>query len=73
MSDEYLEEHFQPRFWYMPKGSTWKWKANAMCALIADKNPKAGQLITPFLDHENPELQKTAKWAINHIKENHHN
>lgn len=69
--DEYLEEHFQPRFWYMPKGSTWKWKANAMCALIADKNPKADQLITPFLNHENPELQKTAAWALKQINHNH--
>lgn len=67
LEDSFLEEHFQPRFWYMPKGSTWKWKANAMCALITEKNPKAKELIMPYLDHPDENLQKTASWALKHI------
>lgn len=64
LDDDYLEEHFQPRFWYMPKGSTWKWKANAMCALLTEKNPDTPSLIRPYLAHANENLKKTAAWAL---------
>lgn len=67
LPDEFLEAHFQPRFWYMPKGSTWKWKANAICAILSSNVPNKQQFIEPYLSHPNPQLQKVAQWALQHI------
>ena len=68
LSDEYLEEYFQPKFWYMPKGSAWKWKCNAMCALIREDPEKAAELIPPYLDHPEEVIRNTAKWALEMLK-----
>lgn len=67
LTDDFLEERFQPRFWYMPPGTAWKWKANAMCALIHEKHPRAKQLIEPYAHHENESLKKVAKWSLEQI------
>ena len=72
LSDEYLEEHFQPKFWYMPKGSAWKWKCNAMCALITEDPEKAAELIPSYLDHPEEMIRKTAQWALQKLSEMQH-
>lgn len=64
MDYKFLEEIMQPKFWYIQKDSVWKWKTNAINAMINDYKEQYREYIFCACNDSNAKVREMAEWAI---------
>lgn len=64
MDYKFLEEVMQPKFWYIDKASVWKWKVNAINAMVNDYKEQYREHILYACNDSNSKVREMAEWAI---------
>lgn len=68
MDYEFLENVMQPKFWYIPKADVWKWKVNAINAMLNNYKDEYIDTIDAARKDSHEKVREMAEWAINQIK-----
>lgn len=63
----WLESALQPKLWYIPKNKVWKYKINALNAMLNHYTPEYLSAIKAACLDECIEVQNMAKWVLNQI------
>ncbi|MDR1617113.1 MAG: epoxyqueuosine reductase [Syntrophomonadaceae bacterium] len=63
MDYETLENIIQPKFWYIKKENVWKWKMNALNAMLNNYKDEYSKYIDPALNDPNENVRKMAAWV----------
>lgn len=64
MDYAFLEGDMQRKFWYIKKSDVWKWKTNAINAMINDYKQEYKELIYDVCNDDNVKVREMAEWAI---------
>ncbi|MDR3594952.1 4Fe-4S double cluster binding domain-containing protein [Clostridium sp.] len=64
MDYKFLEEVMQPKFWYIPTADVWKWKVNAINAMVNDYKDEYKEHILYACNDSNSKVKEMAHWAI---------
>ena len=64
MDYSFLEEVMQPKFWYIEKVDVWKWKVNAINAMVNDYKEQYREHILYACNDSNSKVREMAEWAI---------
>lgn len=64
MDYDFLENVMQPKFWYIPKNDVWKWKVNAINAMVNDYKAEYKEHILYACKDSNSKVREMAHWAI---------
>lgn len=64
MDYTFLEEVMQPKFWYIQKTDVWKWKTNAINAMVNDYKEEYREYILYACKDSNAKVREMAGWAI---------
>ncbi|EHJ00083.1 putative Fe-S protein [Clostridium sp. DL-VIII] len=67
MDYEFLENVMQPKFWYIPKDDVWKWKVNAINAMVNDYKDQYKDSIYEACKDEHEKVREMAEWAIHKL------
>jgi epoxyqueuosine reductase len=59
-----LEQVIQPKFWYIEKGDVWKWKINAINAMVNNYKEQYKESIYGACNDSNAKVREMAQWAI---------
>jgi epoxyqueuosine reductase len=62
-----IEDHLAAKFFYIKKESLWRWKLNAINALVNDYTDGGEALIKNALNDEYEIVREKAKWALGKI------
>jgi epoxyqueuosine reductase len=64
-----IEKHLVQKFFYIKKESLWRWKMNAINAMINDNDYKEeyGKYIRNALEDEYEIVREKAQWALNKL------
>jgi epoxyqueuosine reductase len=62
--DSFLENTLQPKFWYIRQNDLWKWKVNAINAMVNSYRDKYQECILNALDDNQPKVREMAQWAV---------
>ena len=60
----FLEQVIQPKFWYIKKEDVWKWKTNAINAMVNDYKGEYQESIYAACNDSNAKVREMAQWAI---------
>jgi epoxyqueuosine reductase len=60
-----IEKILMPRYFYLKERNLWKWKVNALNALLNDWKPEYADVAKIMLSDENQQVQEKAAWALN--------
>jgi epoxyqueuosine reductase len=63
----FLEEKLQPKFWYIRQSDVWKWKTNAINAMVNTYGDKYRDCILDAQNDSHPKVRETAQWAIRRL------
>lgn len=64
MDYKFLEDVMQPKFWYIEKADVWKWKVNAINAMMNDYKEKYREFIYNARNDSHVKVREMAEWAI---------
>jgi len=64
MDYSFLEEVMHPKFWYIEKADVWKWKVNAINAMVNDYKEQYKESLYVACNDNNVKVREMAKWAI---------
>jgi epoxyqueuosine reductase len=64
MDYSFLEEVMQAKFWYINKEDVWKWKVNAINAMVNDYQEKYKKYIVAARKDSHEKVREMARWAI---------
>jgi epoxyqueuosine reductase len=64
MDYQELDRDIQKKFWYIPSGKLWKWKINALNAIVNNYAPKYFKVIENACSDANENVRKMAEWAM---------
>jgi epoxyqueuosine reductase len=64
MDYTFLEKVMQPKFWYIQKTDVWKWKTNAINAMVNDYKKQYREYILYACNDSNAKVREMAEWAI---------
>jgi len=64
MDYDFLENVMQPKFWYIPKNDVWKWKVNAINAMVNDYKEQYREHLLYACKDSNSKVREMAEWAI---------
>ena len=64
MDYSFLEEVMQSKFWYIEKADVWKWKVNAINAMVNDYKEQYREHILYACNDSNSKVREMAQWAI---------
>lgn len=67
MDYEFLENVMQPKFWYIPKEDVWKWKVDAINAMVNNYKEKYKKSIYEACKDSHEKVREMAEWAINKL------
>ncbi|WP_371380123.1 epoxyqueuosine reductase [Sporomusa aerivorans] len=68
MDYSFLEEKVQPKFWYIDKQDVWKWKVNAINAMVNDYQEHYKEYILKACYDSNEKVREMAAWAIKKLE-----
>jgi epoxyqueuosine reductase len=60
----FLEKVMQPKFWYIEKADVWRWKTNAINAMVNDYQKQYREYILYAYNDNNVKVREMAEWAI---------
>ena len=60
----FLENTLQPKFWYIRQNDGWKWKVNAINAMVNSYKDKYQECIFNARGDTQPKVREMAQWAI---------
>ncbi|MDQ1279416.1 MAG: hypothetical protein QG670_678, partial [Thermoproteota archaeon] len=63
MDYDYLRNVIQPRFWYIPLEKVWKWKMNALNAMLNTYKSGYEKYIDLACNDENEHVRRMAQWV----------
>lgn len=63
----WLESVLQPKLWYIPKGKEWRYKTNALNAMLNNYKPDYLPVIKEACNDEYAEVRDMAKWVLEKI------
>ena len=66
---DWLRSVVQPKLWYIPKGKGWRYKTNALNAMLNQFEPKYLPVIQAACHDEYAEVRDMASWALDQIEE----
>lgn len=64
----WLKSVIQPKLWYIPKGKEWRYKTNALNAMLNNYRPEYLPVIQKACSDESVEVRDMAKWALAEIE-----
>lgn len=64
MDYPFLEQVIQPKFWYIEKEDTWKWKTNAINAMVNNYKGQYRKFIYDACNDSNSKVREMGEWAI---------
>lgn len=64
---EFLKDVVQPKFWYIPQDKVWRFKTNALNAMLNAFKPKYLQSIKEACNDENENVRKMANWVLSRL------
>lgn len=67
MDYEFLENVMQPKFWYIPKADVWKWKVNAINAMVNNYKEQYKDSIYEACKDSHEKVREMAEWAIQRL------
>jgi epoxyqueuosine reductase len=67
MDYEFLENVMQPKFWYIPKQDVWKWKVNAVNAMVNAYKEQYKECIYEACNDSHEKVREMAEWAIHKL------
>jgi epoxyqueuosine reductase len=62
-----IEKHLSRKFFYIKKESLWRWKMNAINAMVNDYKAEYGKHIRGALEDKYEIVREKAQWALNKI------
>jgi len=60
---DFLRQVLSPKFWYIDPDQVWRWKANALNAMVNDYRPEYERSINKARDDEDERVRALAVWA----------
>lgn len=63
MDYEFLKDVMNPKFWYISKDDVWRWKTNALNAMLNNYEPKYNKYIDMALHDENEKVREMASYV----------
>jgi len=63
----WLKSVLQPKLWYIPKGKEWRYKTNALSAMLNNYEPGYLPVIEEACNDEYAEVRDMAKWVLGKI------
>jgi epoxyqueuosine reductase len=67
MDYDFLENVMQPKFWYIPKEDVWKWKVDAINAMVNNYKEQYKESIYEACKDIHEKVREMAEWAINKL------
>jgi len=64
----WLETVLQPKLWYIPKGKEWRYKTNALNAMLNNYSSEYLQVIKDACQDEYEEVRDMSKWVLAKIQ-----
>ena len=69
----WLESVIQPKLWYIPHGKEWRYKTNALNAMLNNYKPNYLPIIKEACNDEYAEVRDMAKWVLEKIQKKNDN
>jgi epoxyqueuosine reductase len=66
---DWLESVLQPKLWYIPKGKAWRYKTNALNAMLNNYTESYLPVIKKACRDEHEEVRNMADWVLTRISE----
>ena len=63
----FLENTLQPKFWYIRPSDVWKWKVNAINAMVNYYENKYRECLLNARNDSQPKVREMAQWAIGRL------
>lgn len=63
MDYNFLREVIQPKFWYIERDKVWKWKTNALNAMLNSHQRSCDEFINIACNDENENVRRMAEWV----------
>jgi epoxyqueuosine reductase len=67
MDYDFLRDTIQPKFWYIPKDKVWKWKTNALNAMLNNYLPRYYPFIEEACNDQDEHVRRMAQWVISRL------
>ena len=67
MDYDFLRDTIQPKFWYIPKDKVWKWKTNALNAMLNNYHPQDYPYIEKACNDQDEHVRRMAQWVISKL------
>lgn len=64
----YLEQELQPLLWYLPAEKSWRYKTNALNAMLNDYKPEYDAVIRRACKDDKEPVRKMAAWVLKQLK-----
>lgn len=64
----WLETVLRPKLWYIPKGKEWRYKTNALNAMLNNYLPEYFKIIKDACQDEYEEVRNMAKWVLESLR-----
>jgi epoxyqueuosine reductase len=61
---EFLENVIQQKLWYIPKDKVWRYKTNALNAMLNTYKPEYLPFIEKACNDKNENVRNMAKWVL---------
>lgn len=68
MDYDFLRDIISPKFWYISKDDVWRWKTNALNAMLNNYDPKYDKYIDIALNDENEKVREMAAYVKENIQ-----
>jgi epoxyqueuosine reductase len=68
MDYTFLEQVMQPKFWYIGKENVWRWKSNAINAMMNEYKEQYREYIYDACNDSNAKVREMAEWAIQKLR-----
>jgi epoxyqueuosine reductase len=64
---EFLENVVQPKLWYIPQEKVWRYKTNALNAMLNAYKPEYLPFIQKACNDKNENVRNMAKWVLSKL------
>lgn len=61
---KWLRDVLQPKLWYIPEDKIWRYKTNALNAMLNNYRPEYLPVIREACDDEYPQVREMAEWVL---------
>lgn len=69
---DWLRSVVQPKLWYIPRGKEWRYKTNALNAMLNNYDPEYLPVIQKACHDEYAEVRDMAEWVLDMIRKKKH-